>query len=156
VTFAVGAHGKPRLANGELRFNLTHSGELALVAVSSVEVGVDVEQVKPHRDLTGVAKRVFTAAERAEVAAGGDRAFYRHWVAKEAFVKATGRGISSLKSFEVALDAPGGSRLTHVGGDPEKAGEWTLRELDVPSGYAAALVIARPHATVHGPARFDP
>ena len=43
-----------------------------------------------------------------ECFATGAPAFYRHWVAKEAFVKATGRGVSSLKSFEVALDAPGG------------------------------------------------
>ena len=159
IAFAAGANGKPRLADAAppLRFNLSHSAGLALIVTSAqAEVGVDVEQVKPRRDLAGIAKRVFTAAERAEIEAGGDEAFYRHWVAKEAFVKATGRGVSSLKSFEVALDAPGGARLTHVGGDPEKAGEWTLRELDVPSGYAAAVVVANPNATVHGPTPFEP
>ena len=156
LKFAAGPNGKPRLAEGDLQFNLSHSAGLALIAMSSVEVGVDLEQVKPRKDLTGVAKRVFTAAERQEIEAGGERAFYRHWVAKEAFVKATGRGVSSLKSFEVALDAPGGARLTHVGGDPDKAGEWTLRELDVPSGYAAAVVVASADAIVRGPERFRP
>ena len=150
IAFSAGPHGKPRLADEEppVRFNLSHSGALALIAMSSLEVGVDVEQIKPRADLTGVARRVFTAAERAEVEAGGERAFYRHWVAKEAFVKATGRGISSVKSFEVALDAPGGPRLTHVGGDPERAGEWTLAEVEVPAGYAAAVVVAEPNVTV--------
>lgn len=156
VAFSAGPHGKPRLAGGEVHFNLSHSGELALIAVSSVEVGVDVEQVRQRKDVQGIAQRVFTAAERQEVAVGGERAFYRHWVAKEAFVKATGRGVASLKSFEVALDAPGGARLTHVGGDPKEAGEWTLRELDVPDGYAGAVVVAAPRAKVHTPIRFDP
>ena len=159
LKFAAGAHGKPRLADESppLRFNLSHSADLALVATcADAEVGVDIEQVKPRRDLNGIAKRVFTAAERQEVAAGGEPAFYRHWVAKEAFVKATGRGVASLKSFEVALDAPGGARLTHIGGDPAKAGEWTLRELDVPGGYAGALVVAARDATVKGPEAFRP
>jgi 4'-phosphopantetheinyl transferase len=158
IVFAAGPHGKPRLAQAAapVSFNLSHSAGLALIAMSTSEVGVDVEQVKPRKDLPGVARRVFTAAERAEVEAGGDVAFYRHWVAKEAFVKATGRGISSLKSFEVALDAPGGPRLTHVGGDPDRAARWTLAELEVPGGYAAAVVVASANAKVHPPRAFEP
>jgi 4'-phosphopantetheinyl transferase len=109
-----------------------------MVAVSQEIVGIDVEEIKPRERLEGVARRVFTEAERDAI--DGDAAFYRHWVAKEAFVKATGRGVASVKSFEVLLDAPGGARLVHVGGDYEEAGRWTLAPLDAPPGYAAALV----------------
>jgi 4'-phosphopantetheinyl transferase len=162
VAFAASAQGKPRLDPlSPLRFNLSHSGAVALVAVAvDAEVGIDVEQVRPRRDLGGLARRVLTEAEREAVdtapPADRERAFYRHWVAKEAFVKATGRGVSSVRSFEVLLEAPGGARLVHVGGDPDEAARWTLRPLEVAPGYEAA-VVAQGGATSVGPVReFDP
>src|SRR5581483_5501651 len=112
IVFAAGPHGKPRLDDtaAGVRFNLSHSAGLALIAIAhDAEVGVDVEEVRPRSDLRGVGRRVFTEAEREAVELGGEAAFYRHWVAKEAFVKATGRGIESLRSFEVLLDGPGGA-----------------------------------------------
>jgi 4'-phosphopantetheinyl transferase len=157
LAFAAGAHGKPRLdPDGPLRFNLSHSGELAMIALArDTEVGIDVEQVRPRADFTRVARRVFTEAER-EAAADSDLAFYRHWVAKEAFVKATGRGLgASLRSFEVLLEAPGGARLVHVAGDTAEAARWALVPLEVAPGYAAAVVAEAP-ATVRAPAVFDP
>ena len=135
--------GKPRLAEDTpLRFNLSHSGDVALVVVAAGrEVGVDVEEVKPRR-FEALAARSMLAAERAAIgeAADGNLAFHRHWVAKEAAVKATGRGISSLRSLEVALDGPGGPRLVHVGGDRRAAARWRLHMLDVAAPYVAALV----------------
>src|SRR3954465_2402760 len=122
IVFTVGPHGKPRLddESAGVRFNLSHSADLALIGIArDVEIGVDLEGTKPRGGGTrGVARRVFTQAERDAVEVGGEVAFYRHWVAKEAFVKATGRGIESLRSFEVLLDGPGGARLNHAGGDP--------------------------------------
>ena len=99
LRFAASATGKPRLDPPSLlQFNVSHSGEVAMIAVTRErDVGVDVEQIKPRTHLDGVARRVFTAREREAI--DGDPAFYRHWVAKEAFVKATGRGIASVKSF---------------------------------------------------------
>jgi 4'-phosphopantetheinyl transferase len=158
LRFAARATGKPRLDPGSpLRFNLSHSGALALIAVArDAELGVDVEQVKPRADRADVGRRVFTEAER-EAAAAGDDAFFRHWVAKEAFVKATGRGVTSLRSFEVLLDAPGGARLVHVGGDPEEAARWTLAPLDLEPGYTGAVVVEGPGAKVPPePRRFEP
>jgi 4'-phosphopantetheinyl transferase len=104
--------------------------------------------------MDGLARRVFTTRER-EAISRDAVAFYRHWVAKEAFVKATGRGVASVRSFEVLLDAPGGARLVHVGGDAEEAAHWTLAPLDAPPGYAAA-VVTRGAARVTGPKPFTP
>jgi 4'-phosphopantetheinyl transferase len=151
IVFTVGAHGKPRLddESAGVRFNLSHSGDLALVAIArGADVGVDLEEIKPRADLAGVARRVFTQAEREAVEVGGEAAFYRHWVAKEAFVKATGRGIESLRSFEVVLDGPEGARLNHVAGDPAEAAKWTLAMLDVGPRFAAAVAVAAPGASV--------
>ncbi|MEA2471169.1 MAG: 4-phosphopantetheinyl transferase, partial [Thermoleophilaceae bacterium] len=108
LRFAAGPNGKPRLDPPSLlQFNVSHSGTVGLIAVTQrADVGVDVEQLKPRADLPGLARRVFTERERDAI--DGELSFYRHWVAKEAFVKATGRGVSSVRSFEVLLDAPGG------------------------------------------------
>jgi 4'-phosphopantetheinyl transferase len=122
-----------------------------MIGVATTDVGVDLEEIKPRADLPGLARRVFTERER-EAVDGDELAFYRHWVAKEAFVKATGRGVASVRSFEVLLDAPGGARLVHVGGDPEEAARWTLAPVEAPAGYTAA-VVARGEAITVAPAR---
>jgi 4'-phosphopantetheinyl transferase len=159
ITFAAGPHGKPRIddQHTDVRFNLSHSAGLALIAIAhGVEVGIDVEEIRPRNDLSGVTRRVFTEAEREAVEVGGERAFYRHWVAKEAFVKATGRGIGSLRSFEVLLDGPGGARFNHVAGDPAEAARWTLATLDAGPRFAAAAVVHASQARIAQPEPFDP
>jgi 4'-phosphopantetheinyl transferase len=162
VAFGGEPRGKPRLEPDDaLRFSVSHSGELALVAVASErEVGVDIEWMGQPRDALGLARRWFTSSERAaiEEAPEPDRlaVFYRHWVAKEAFVKATGRGLSaSLRSFEVELAGPSAPRLVRVGGDELEAMRWSLELLDAPHGYAAALVAEAP-ARARRIAPYDP
>lgn len=88
-----GAHGKPALADpsSPLRFNLSHSGDLALVAVThGLEVGVDIQKIKPRRDI----------------------AFYKAWARREAIVKCVGTGLlAPLPPDPIAvraLDAPPG------------------------------------------------
>jgi 4'-phosphopantetheinyl transferase len=159
IAFAVGPHGKPRLDDEQpaMRFNLSHSADLALIAIArDVEVGIDLEEIKPRKDLERVGRRVFTQAERDAVAVGGERAFYDHWVAKEAFVKATGRGVESLRSFEVLLEGPEGARLVHVGGDPAEAARWTLTPLDAGPRFAAAAAVSASGARIHQPVPFSP
>jgi 4'-phosphopantetheinyl transferase len=155
LRFGASQSGKPRLDSpSSVQFNVSHSGDVAMIAIArDAEVGVDVEEVKPRADRYGVARRVFTLAEREAI--DGEAAFFRHWVAKEAFVKATGRGMASVRSFEVVLEAPGGPRLVHVAGDTEEAARWTLAILDAPAGYAAAAV-ARGEAKIMAPRPFEP
>jgi 4'-phosphopantetheinyl transferase len=162
LTFGAGPSGKPRLApDSPLAFNVSHSGDLALIALArDMQIGVDVEWLDPRRDTAGVAKRLFTNAERAAIRAAGPQAareaFYRHWVAKEAFVKAVARNVMSVRSFEVVLEAPGGTRLVHVGGDPAEAGRWTLAELDLPTDGYVGAVAAEGEATIGPVTAFDP
>jgi 4'-phosphopantetheinyl transferase len=155
----IDATAKPRLEPpSPLRFNLSHSGDVALVALATErEVGVDVEEIRRRRDVGRLASRTMLAAERAAIDEAGDRerAFHRHWVAKEAFAKATARGIASPRSFEVSLDGPGGPRLVHVAGDEHEARRWSLHMLDVAEPYVAALVIEG-EARVRPIAVFEP
>jgi 4'-phosphopantetheinyl transferase len=134
---------KPHLTpRSPLRFNLTHSGERALVAVATErEVGVDIERVQQRRDVDRLSKRIFLSGERAATMEADDplTAYHRHWVAKEAFAKATGRGLQSMRSFEVSLDGPEGPHLVHVGNDPHEARRWSIEMLEPEGDYVAAV-----------------
>lgn len=99
---AVAPSGKPGLATApeRLSFNLSHSGGLALVAVGSgdVEVGADVERIRPRRDLVRLARRWLPASDAEAVAATSaderESVFYAAWTRHEALVKCTGAGLS--------------------------------------------------------------
>jgi len=96
LPIARGPNGKPELPGGP-RFSLSHSGDLALVAIDPLhEVGVDVEQVRPVREADDIAARWFSPEERAILrAAGADggAAFARLWTRREAWLKALGVGL---------------------------------------------------------------
>lgn len=132
--------GKPRLADEpeRLAFNLSHSGELTLVAVSrGREVGVDVERAKPDRDLVALAERALTAEDSAAVrdAEGEERTrlFYELWTRHEARLKCLGIGLAGTPTWPappVAVENlpidPGYAAALAVSGDPVPVRLWTL------------------------------
>lgn len=151
LRFRYGSHGKPTLASAnplDLRFNLSHSAEAALVALTrGREVGVDVE-LRRGRKLR-LAERFFAADEvarlRALPADEQEHAFYRCWTRKEAFVKARGEGLSlALHCFAVAIDPSEPPAILRVDGEAREAERWSVRDLPEISGYAAALVVEGP------------
>lgn len=145
LMFARGGYGKPWLEDHpEFKFNLSHAGNLALIAVTTGrEVGVDVEVVSDSLDFMPLAKRFFSEAEFRELSLLAEEerrlGFHRGWTKKEAFVKAVGEGLSlPLKDFDVALP-PSHQALNETRPDPALASRWTVRDLDPGSGYAAAI-----------------
>lgn len=95
-------HGKPYLANIEnIHFNISHSGRMAMCAIDTKPVGVDIEKIKPYSD--NVARRIMSAEEwRAfAVAQNKEEMFYKIWTLKEAYLKYTGDGISALGDITV-------------------------------------------------------
>jgi 4'-phosphopantetheinyl transferase len=130
LRFATEASGKPYVetATGAgAAFSLSHSGDLGLIAVSTGRpVGVDVEEVRPGFDYGAIANRYYSADERASLNAVQSSSmyeFFRLWTRKEARWKANGLGLGA------ALDA----------GEPSPDGTWTVRDVPVDSGYAAAV-----------------
>jgi len=124
--------GKPLLVSDQLQFNLSHSGGVALLAVSrTLAVGIDVQE--PHEAVTRpwFAKRICSLREYEQIAALTDRsaALLRLWVRKEAVVKARGEG--SYVSVD-GLDV----------WDDQVQGGWLCRDLELPAldGYRAAVV----------------
>jgi 4'-phosphopantetheinyl transferase len=149
LRFKYNPFGKPSLDDGArgVRFNLSHSGGIALYAVAlGREVGVDVEQLKDEMDCGGVAERFFSPSEVAALRTlppeAQKRAFFDCWTRKEAYVKARGDGLSlPLDSFDVSV-APGEpAALLRTRDDACEASRWTLRELSTEPGYAAALAV---------------
>ena len=156
LAFVYGPHGKPALAGGgaALGFNLSHSGEIALIAVAwERALGIDVEQWRSLPDLAALAARSFSPRERAMLDALPEsqqpEAFFCCWTRKEAFIKATGEGLAHpLDAFTVSL-APGEpARFLDIDGDPAALARWTLHELRPPAGYSGALVVEGPARTV--------
>jgi medium-chain acyl-[acyl-carrier-protein] hydrolase len=148
LRFTYNVYGKPALVGGgNVRFNLTHSHGLALLAVTrGREVGVDLERVRA--DLAGeeLAERFFSPREVAALRGlpQGQRreAFFRCWTRKEAYIKARGAGLAlPLDRFDVTLrpDEPAALLATHD--EPAEAGRWSLRNLAPGDGYAGALAV---------------
>lgn len=147
VAFRYGSKGKPALATplSGLQFNASHSGALALFAFTmDREIGVDVESVRPMPDREDIARRFFCAEETAELMSlphdQRDRGFFQCWTRKEAYIKATGEGLSApLDAFRVTFRPGEPARMVHLGRDPAEAQAWTLHDLTPDTGYAAAL-----------------
>lgn len=134
-----GQKGKPYLAGSDLRFNLSHTRNLALFAFArEIELGVDVENLRAADDLDAVAEQNFAPAEREalHVLPLGKRvpAFYRCWTRKEALLKAEGSGLfRALDTFTVSLRAGEPARVL---AGPEG---WELRDIDVAPHAVAAI-----------------
>lgn len=137
--------GKPRLAGAPelLHFNLSHSADVSMLAVSDhYPVGIDVEAIKPLKE--DIAGHFFSKSECEGLAAfaGEDylHAFYRCWTRKEAFVKAHGAGLSlPLDSFDVTVDATSRPRLCSLDGDANAPLNWSLFDVATPPGFAGTL-----------------
>jgi 4'-phosphopantetheinyl transferase len=111
LRFVPGRYGKPALADTPrmVGFSLSHSGGLAVCAVvEDAEVGVDIEVEREVADFENLARRFFHPAETEKLlslpVAARQAAFFRCWTRKEAYIKATGEGLSAgLDTFEVTL-----------------------------------------------------
>jgi 4'-phosphopantetheinyl transferase len=135
-------------APGGWTFNLSHCGAVGLCAVAAGrEVGVDIERVRPMPNAMNVARRFFAPAEVAVMerleGEARDQAFLACWTRKEAFVKATGRGLRrDLRSFTVPVDARGE-------GPWEIEPGWTVAGLPRVEGYVCALAVEGRLPAVH-------
>ncbi len=105
----IGDNGKPYISGGPC-FNLSHSGQMAICAVSDFEVGCDIEKISEARE--DIAKRFFAPCEYEALmsyAAGPcrDEFFFRLWTLKESYIKYTGRGLGTgLDTFAIKADDP--------------------------------------------------
>ena len=87
--------GRPFVPGKPLDFNISHSGDFVAGAFTRIgRVGLDIERMRPDRDLVGIAQRFFAPEEAQDIKRGPLEVFYRLWTAKEAALKMTGQGLS--------------------------------------------------------------
>lgn len=147
LVFEKGPFGKPRLTGGAPEFSLSHSGEVAVIAVAGVPVGVDVER---HRRLAfdELARKFFSLAEATALAAvppgtPKEEAFFACWTRKEAYLKAIGASHPApLDSFEVAVGPGSLAVLRAARHRGAEVGRWILRDVPVPRGYSSCVAAA--------------
>lgn len=141
VRFERGRGGKPRAAGSALQYNLTHSSDLAILAVGGTDLGVDVERIRAAPMAAGVAAGIVSELGPIRPGEAGsaelDWVFFHAWTRVEATLKATGEGLSAIdrrsSAWIRALTASGPAVLD---GRP-----LLLLDLPVDEGYAAALAI---------------
>ena len=149
LQFRFSDKGKPSLDGSDVQFNVAHSGDLILLAFApGSRLGVDVEQIRRDFATEDIAERFFSEQERQCLRDTpiGDRpdAFFRCWTRKEAYIKATGDGLSlPLQQFDVSFGADQPAQLLATRPDPIEAQRWHMYNLSVDKGYAAALVVER-------------
>ncbi|MEO8369398.1 MAG: 4'-phosphopantetheinyl transferase superfamily protein [Candidatus Solibacter sp.] len=122
LVFSQHEKGKPYLASDPtLHFSLTHSRDLALIAVTrACPVGIDVERLRPMTDIVAIAQRYFPGGTPPPATA---REFFRQWTQFEALLKAQGTGLFGITEFP---------------------GEWTVSPIDAGPRYAAAVACEGP------------
>lgn len=137
--FTTGEKGKPAPEGYHgIHFNISHSGQWVVVALSSDRVGVDVEKMRKVPD--GVAHRFFSETENTILQNATDEAqkadiFFTLWTLKESFLKAIGKGLTkSLNSFTVVKT---GDQQYHLTNDPEAEG-FHLQVFELDEGYKLA------------------
>ncbi|MBC8123370.1 MAG: 4'-phosphopantetheinyl transferase superfamily protein [Gemmatimonadaceae bacterium] len=151
--FEYGLHGKPglnaRQNPADLRFNLSHSEGLAVIALTGCrDIGVDVEQVRPINGMA-IAGRYFSDAEIRQLRQlplqWHQEAFFSCWTAKEAYIKARGDGLSfALKDFDVSTDPRQAPRMLKIQGSSAAANHWVLHRMLPQPGFIATLALEAP------------
>jgi len=148
--FCDGTDGKPELVRRpdrpSVRFNVSHSGSVILIAVAGDrEVGIDVERIQTRFPWEQVAQSAFSPAELESIRCSSEarrvQAFFDCWVRKEAYLKGLGQGLlRSTRGFEVPL-VPDGGPVHDLSRDGVGDSDWRVHPIAVGPGYAAALAV---------------
>lgn len=145
LLFEYNPHGKPLLPQSPLAFNVSHSGNFALLAFSATgSIGVDIELIRSNFTFSRLVPRYFSSDQITEIEQSQNprATFFKLWTLKEAFIKAIGTGIfHDLNSLTIQLTT---AHFTH----PENHKRWSVNPLNIHPNYAAAVIHDTPNATI--------
>ena len=145
INLVTNDHGKPFLADAaqrELFFNVSHTGNHIVIALSKVDIGIDIETIKGrHNELARIVEQGHKIElENFSKIREEDKfnAFFSWWCRKESFVKGVGKGLGlSLKSFVASFEPVDQNHLLQVD-DPNLA-QWCIYNVNAPEGCAGAI-----------------
>jgi 4'-phosphopantetheinyl transferase len=149
LRFFYGRNGKPRLADtfrsGTIPFSMSSSEGLALYGFTrNREIGIDVESIRDIPEMFQIVNLILSARETQVYRALSEHlkreALFACWTRKEAFVKATGDGLSRpLNRFEVRVDPGEPAGPLGIDEDRKSVCQWSIHDLKPASGFAAAI-----------------
>ncbi len=137
IRFDYAEYGKPAVSadiNSEkISFSLSHSQDMAAVAVAKYfDIGVDIEYLRPIKDMNMLAKRFFSVNEYYDIIScsekEGIKTFFDIWTRKEAYLKATGEGVSGLEYLKE---------------NPFFSSDWDVQNFTPANGYRGAVAMKR-------------
>jgi 4'-phosphopantetheinyl transferase len=150
LTFELGAKGKPQIRRSEnlsgLHFNLSHSGDFAVLALTSrLSLGIDVEAVTSAFATEEIANSFFSPDEVSCLMAlpleRRAEGFFCCWTRKEAYIKAKGGGLYiPLDSFSVTVHPDKRPMLLRAVNGVNEINRWSFYNLRIHPAYRAALV----------------
>jgi 4'-phosphopantetheinyl transferase len=127
------ANGRPYLSAMALDFNISHSGNLVVIAFSDGRVGLDIEELSilPFEDFD----RVFDSIEWKYIGRNPDF-FFQFWTIKEAVMKADGRGFG-LDPRQISIDLC-------LGQAKSDKKQWYYHTIEIDTGYILNVVLDKP------------
>ena len=151
LVFENSEKGKPRLHQSlnphDLRFNLSHSNDVALLVVTAgLSVGIDIEAVNYDLAMEEIARAFFSPDEvRSLLTLAKEQrteAFFCCWTRKEAYIKAKGDGFFTASgSFSVSLRPDRPAALLRVADDVDELTRWSFYDIKIDRAYKATLVV---------------
>lgn len=158
VPFEYSGLGKPRIRGSQpnqgICFNFSNSHERALLGVArDVELGVDIERLRPMQSLAGMAQRFFAEPEQQAILTLPEpkrtESFFCCWTRKEAFLKAIGKGLTfPLSHVVVDVHRQAQVAIRTIQDPAHQAAQWSLQHLEIEPDYVAAAACRRRHNRV--------
>ncbi|AKF81922.1 4'-phosphopantetheinyl transferase [Myxococcus fulvus] len=152
-SFSTNAYGRPEIRGehgARLRFNLSHTDGMALVAVGlDAELGADVEDAERKGETVEIADSFFAAPEVAALKALPESEqrgrFFEYWTLKESYIKARGAGLSlPLDQFAFHLEAGREPRISFDARMKDTPQTWRFMQLRPSARHQAAVAMRRP------------
>lgn len=144
IGFRYGPAGKPEVIDhSTTHFNLAHSGELAVLAIGGVPVGIDLERRRPMKNAQGLAERWFHPVEVERIAAAKDSLdeFFRTWTMKEAALKLVGVGVGESLPKVLTPSGPDGGVATGLPPNALGAATCRVEPVEIDPAFAAAMAL---------------
>jgi 4'-phosphopantetheinyl transferase len=151
-TFSYEGKNKPCLANSTLSFNLSHSKNQLLIAITNkFKIGIDIEFMDTSIDVEQITRSFFTSEETEQILLHKNEqqfeAFYNCWTRKEAYIKALAQGLyKPLKSFQVSV---GTEAYLFDDKEEENTKQWKLININIAEDFKASLAINQTHCKIY-------
>lgn len=152
IRIGIAEHGKPFFEDfPNLHFNVSHSRNCLVLLFAPCQCGVDVECTSRKIDYTPIMTRFFGETEILSWKKQADpaNAFFRGWTRKEAYLKATGEGISGLRKVQVSFSPSLPKPVISIEDQTTQCSDWNFCEFFIEPDFVGAIALLGPELVCH-------